>query len=159
MPYEASQKPSGVATNLPQLPPPVARGFEPPRDPSRIHTSQNIPSQVEATSGSTPGTVAGGHGIGKNAIAGPGIPGTPGSSFAGQTGVEGSGPSTPGPPAALIGGVSGSSGMETTPQQTTPPGRGADTKAFVKELQAFFESRHQEFKVPKFYGVEVDLLK
>ncbi|GJP55567.1 hypothetical protein CLOM_g14523 [Closterium sp. NIES-68] len=48
--------------------------------------------------------------------------------------------------------------METTPQRT-PPGRGSDTKAFVKELQAFFETRHQEFKVPKFYGVEVDLLK
>ena len=35
----------------------------------------------------------------------------------------------------------------------------AASRAFVTELQAFHESRGQDFKVPKFYGVEVDLLK
>ncbi|GJP83182.1 hypothetical protein CLOP_g13372 [Closterium sp. NIES-67] len=158
VPFDSTQKASGVSSNLPHLPPPASRGFEPPRDPSKILTAQDIPSQIETTPISTPGSVPGGHVIGNIPGGGPGISGTHGSSFPGQGGVEGSGPSTPGPPAALIGGVGGSSGMETTPQRT-PPGRGSDTKAFVKELQAFFETRHQEFKVPKFYGVEVDLLK
>ena len=37
--------------------------------------------------------------------------------------------------------------------------REQESAAFQQELQAFFEERGQEFKVPKFYGEEVDLLK